>query len=612
MNGKSLNIVDDKIANLKKVLPEAFSENKVDWEKLRIALGENIEINDERYNLNWAGKSEAFRTLQSTTTATLVADKSESVDFENTENVFIEGENLEVLKVLQKSYFGKIKMIYIDPPYNTGNDFIYSDKFKEDRKFYEEKAGIKNEHGFLNREGLVKNSKDRGHYHSSWLSMMYPRLFLAKNLLRDDGVIFISIDYNEEHNLKLLMNEIFGEENYKNTFYVSRVKKNIQETEFVMRTNFGINSILFYGKSQKSTIIPPKIKQKKKDRWHAFDAPGIRETMEYEIFGHKPPSGRHWMYEEMRAKEMIEKGLLKRNIKSGKPQYFIKANDYTLLDTNWTDLQESDSTWIKNGGKNVSLIKRMLEMMNKNDIILDFFAGSGTTAHAVLDLNKKDGGNRKFICVQIPEKCDEKSEAFKAGYKTIAEISKERIRRVIKKIKEIPPTPFKKGGVQSTKKVDCKQQELLIEKAEENNPLNPPLLRGNLDCGFKVFKLEPSNFKIWRADKIKDEKDLEKELELHIDPIVSGAKTEDILYELLLKSGIELTTKIEKSDGIYFVNDNEIALILEKIDEELVRKVILSKPQKFITLDKLFFGNDQLKTNTVLQMKDAEIDFRAV
>jgi len=216
MDGKSLNITEEKINSLKKIIPEAFTENKIDWEKLKAALGDDIEFKNERYVLNWAGKSDAFRVLQSPSSATLVPCKEESIDFDKTENIFIEGENLEVLKVLQKSYFGKIKMIYIDPPYNTGNDsFIYPDKFSETREEYLNRIGDKDEAGYMTREGLFrKNSKDSGHYHSNWLSMMYPRLFLARNLLRDDGVIFVSIDDNEVHNLRLIMNEVFGEENF--------------------------------------------------------------------------------------------------------------------------------------------------------------------------------------------------------------------------------------------------------------------------------------------------------------------------------------------------------------------------------------------------------------
>ena len=229
MDGKSLSITDEKLGRLKEILPEAFTENKIDWEKLKAALGDDIEFKNERYVLNWAGKSDAFRALQAPSTDTLVPCKEESVNFDTTGNIFIEGENLEVLKVLQKAYFGKIKMIYIDPPYNTGNDtFIYPDRFSESREEYLNRIGDKDEIGLMTREGLFrKNSKDSGHYHSNWLSMMYPRLFLARNLLRDDGVIFVSIDDNEVHNLRLLMNEVFGEENFVDCItWNKRIPKN--------------------------------------------------------------------------------------------------------------------------------------------------------------------------------------------------------------------------------------------------------------------------------------------------------------------------------------------------------------------------------------------------
>src|SRR5690554_3491639 len=220
MNGTSLTPEQEKLNALRQILPEVFSEGKIDWEKLKATLGENINFSNERYILNWAGKSDAFKVLQTPTTKTLIPAKDESINFDDTQNIFIEGENLEVLKVLQKSYFGKVKMIYIDPPYNTGNDsFIYPDKFSESKADYEKRVGDKDEEGYLTKDGMFrKNSKENGQYHSNWLNMMMPRLYLAKNLLRQDGVIFVSIDDNEVHNLRLLMNEIFGEENFVEVF----------------------------------------------------------------------------------------------------------------------------------------------------------------------------------------------------------------------------------------------------------------------------------------------------------------------------------------------------------------------------------------------------------
>ena len=268
MDGKSLDLTEEKVNRLKEILPEAFTEGKIDWEKLKATLGEDIEFKNERYVLNWAGKSDAFRVLQSPTTSTLMPDKKESVDFDNTEHIFIEGENLEVLKILQKSYFGKIKMIYIDPPYNTGNDkFIYPDKFSETKEEYLSRIGDKDESGYMTHEGLFRtNSKDSGHYHSNWLSMMYPRLFLARNLLRDDGVIFVSIDDNEVHNLRLMMNEIFGEENFVGKLIWRKKAGGGQADDFFVREH---EYVLVYQKSQefiwKDEEIPDDISNYNKE-----------------------------------------------------------------------------------------------------------------------------------------------------------------------------------------------------------------------------------------------------------------------------------------------------------------------------------------------------------
>ena len=240
MDGSSLNITAEKTAQLKQLFPDIFAEDKIDWERLRLAFGENVFVKDEHYELSWAGKADARKEIQKPTTATLRPKPDESVRFETTGNAFIAGENLEALRVLQRSYFGKVKLIYIDPPYNTGSDsFVYPDDYAERKSDYEQRAGLIDARGFLNKQDLwKKNAKENGQFHSVWLSMMFPRLYLARNLLREDGVMFVSIDYNEEANLRLLMNEIFGEENYRNTMYVARIKKNIQETDQVKRMNW--------------------------------------------------------------------------------------------------------------------------------------------------------------------------------------------------------------------------------------------------------------------------------------------------------------------------------------------------------------------------------------
>ncbi len=621
MDGKSLNITEEKLNRLKEIIPEAFTENKIDWEKLKAALGDDIEFKNERYVLNWAGKSDAFRALQSPSTATLVPCSKESVNFDKTESIFIEGENLEVLKVLQKSYFGKIKMIYIDPPYNTGNDnFIYPDKFAESREEYLNRIGDKDETGFMTREGLFrKNSKDSGHYHSNWLSMMYPRLFLARNLLRDDGVIFVSIDDNEVHNLRLMMNEVFGEENFFGNFQWRRRQRADSRNQSNVSTDH--EYIIAYSKSEKAEQKGVEIDTEKYENpdndfrgpWASIDLSGLatasqRPNLHYDIIDpntgniYPPNPNRGWSKSKENVYKMIAEGrILFPKSPTGRPREKKFLKDLLSTITGFSTCLDSKVVgYTTNGTREVadifngkyfdfpkpsSLIRSFVEQSTKpndNEMILDFFAGSATTAHAVLSLNKEDNGNRKFIMVQIPEKCDESSEAYKAGYKTIAEIGKERIRRVIKKIETEQKGKLDFGG-----------------NAEKQ------------DLGFKVFKLRESNFKIWRS-KIENEEELVGQLQQPLEPLNEYAKTEDVLYELLLKSGVPLTARIEKKNGYILVNDKEIALMLEKADDKIVKKVIAGKPRKVITLDRLFKNNDRLKTNTALQMKDAGIDFKTI
>lgn len=619
MDGKSLDITQERLNKLKEILPDAFTEGKIDWEKLQASLGENIEFKNERYVLNWAGKSDAFRVLQSPTTATLVPCKEESVGFDDTENIFIEGENLEVLKVLQKSYFGKIKMIYIDPPYNTGNDkFIYPDKFSETRDEYLSRIGDRDETGYMTREGLFRtNSKDSGHYHSNWLSMMYPRLFLARNLLKEEGVIFVSIDDNEVHNLRLMMNEVFGEENW----LAQLVWRRRQNADNRNQNNVSIDHeyILVYGKLSNVSLRGEKIDILKytnpdndhRGPWASIDLSGLatktqRPNLHYDILDPKtgisyPPNPkRGWSKSKENIEKMIkEERILFPKTSTGRPREKKFLKDLQSTVTGFSTWLKSDQIGFTTNGtrevseimdgkffdfpKSILLMKLIVnQMTDNNDIILDFFAGSATTAHAVLDLNNEDNGNRKFIMVQLPEKTGDDSEAYLAGYKTIAEIGKERIRRVIKKIK-----------TEQLSKLD------IDGNADKH------------DLGFKVFKLQDSNFKIWRSD-VKTQEELYTQLTLHIDPVDENAKIENILYELLLKSGVPLTANIEEKEGYYRVNNGEIILILKRIDESIIKTVISEKPKKLITLDRLFKNNDQLKTNTALQLKDAEIKFVVV
>ncbi|MFA5010708.1 MAG: site-specific DNA-methyltransferase [Ignavibacteria bacterium] len=622
MTGESLNITKDQIDKLKSVFPEVVTEGKVDWEKLQATLGkENVEFNNERYVLNWAGKSEAFKVLQQSTTATLKPVPDESINFETTENVFIEGENLEVLKVLQKAYYGKVKCIIIDPPYNTGSDsFIYPDSFKESREEYQKRIGEKDEDGYLMKEGFFrKNSKDSGHYHSNWLSMMYPRLFLAKNLLRDDGVIFVHIDDNEVHNLRLIMNEIFGEENFIAEF-IWHSRQNV-DSRALTGASIDHEYVLCFEKNNGNRIRGKEIDKTKysnpdsdiRGPWMSSPMDGIatkdkRPNLHYIIVNpiskleYEPSPENGWRFQRSKVEELInEDRIIWPKNPLSKPRFkrYLNElnNDFTgfssLLDVDFTsqgtkELRELMEMETLKFPKPTSIVKTLInQAANNDDIILDFFAGSATTAQAVLELNKEEGGNRKFILVQLPELCNEESDAYKAGYKTISDIGKERIRRVIQKIeKEDRPELFEKG---------------------------------KRDLGFKVFKLSSSNFKIWRGNEITED-NLETQLDAFANPVKEGSETESMLYELLLKSGYLLTDKVQKisSNGknpqteYYSINVGELIIALDKITQKLIDKIISAKPKKVITLDKLFTGNDQLKTNTVLQMKDVEIDFKTI
>lgn len=631
MNGESLNILQDRLEKLKTDFPEIFTEGKIDIEKFKATITDDINFNNERYVLNWAGKSDAFKVLQIPTTATLKPQPHESVNFDTTENIFIEGENLEVLKVLQKSYYGKVKCIIIDPPYNTGNDsFIYPDSFKENKEEYQKRIGEKDEEGYLMKEGMFrKNSKDSGHYHSNWLSMMYPRLFLAKNLLREDGVIFVHIDDNEVHNLRMIMNEIFGEENFISSF----IWKSRQIVD--SRTQNGVSNdheyILVFGKSggglrgKKSSV--DKYKNPDNDErgpWMSNSILGLatagqRPNLHYEITDPEtgntfsPPAETGWRYsKETMATKIQDKRIVFPAKKDGRPREKKFLAELESEYTGFSSLISTDVGYTLNGTrelrdlldgnffplpKPVSIIRNLIEQglsyeSTDENIILDFFGGSATTAQAVLELSKQLNGeaNLKFMIVQLPEQCDENSEAYKAGYKTIADISKERIRRVINKIE-----------AEQTEEKKKKSEQIDFGDKEEKR----------LDLGFKAFKLSSSNFKIWRGSEISEE-NLVQQLDAFTNPVREGSEKDNMLYEIMLKAGYLLTDNVERIDNFYSIKNAELLIAIESINQATVEKMIALQPKKVITLDILFKDNDQLKTNTVLQMKDAGIDFKTI
>jgi adenine-specific DNA-methyltransferase len=680
MDRTSLTPEQEKLNALRQILPEAFSEGKIDWEKLKATLGENINFSNERYVLNWAGKSEAFKVLQTPTTKTLVPAKDESVNFDETENIFIEGENLEVLKVLQKSYFGKVKMIYIDPPYNTGNDsFIYPDKFSESKADYEKRVGDKDEEGYMTKDGMFKkNSKENGQYHSNWLNMMMPRLYLAKNLLRQDGVMFVHIDNNEVHNLRMLLNEIFGEENFIECInWNKRVPKNdkgigsIHEYVLIYVKDSSLKHEFLMAKEGLQEIgdLLSKIKKKKMplnegedlirklynkrgyDRgitlynslnseyrlwgkinmsWPNANTFGPRYEVKHPKTGKPvkiPDRGWRWKEDSFNDAALIVDGKFTNVLELHDGSFlcgkiwFDKDENTQPSSINYLDeldnlLLRSIISLKSDGGieveklfegksyfsypKPTSLAKLLIKSVKngQDDIVLDFFAGSGTTAHAVMDLNKEDGGNRKYICVQLPELLEENSEALKAGFKNIAEVSKERIRKAAKAI----------------------EQEIEVEKEKKKSQIQfETNVEPEIDLGFKSLILTESNFKQWQQIEGKDAQALAEQMKLFVDPVSENATIENMMYELLLKSGKDLNSKIcyvsagsTYAHGFFKINGTELILLLEKATQEIIDSVIAEKPIKVIALDKLFKGNDQLKTNTVLQMKDAGIEFKTI
>jgi adenine-specific DNA-methyltransferase len=618
MTGESLDILANNLDQLKALFPQVFTEGKLDLEKFKATFTDKIHIAGERYVLNWAGKADAFRALQIPATGTLLPQPEESVNFDEAENIFIEGENLEVLKLLQKAYYNKIKCIIIDPPYNTGNDsFIYPDSFKESRTEYEKRVGDKDEEGQWMKEGLFrKNSKDSGHFHSNWLSMMYPRLFLARNLLTDDGVIFVHIDDNEVHNLRLLMNEVFGEENfvasiiwqkkyspqndatYFSTMHdyiicVSRNKKQSKNEVFgfslnlLERTEEQNARYLNIDKDHRGLWKPGDVLVKTYNEKYVYPitTPSGRTVL--------PPKGRCWRFSEEKFKELVnDNRIWFGNDGNGAPsvkRFLSEVKQGIVPSTLWLRLEVGDNQEAANELKELMnglffetpkptrLIKRILELSTKantNDIVLDFFGGSGTTAHAVMELNNLDNGNRSFIVVQLAENCDVTSEAYKAGYSTIANMSRERIKRAITKIANSNVTEF----------------------------------------GFKSFKLTDSNFKLWRGKEV-NEGNLETQLQLFTHPLEDDATSHGVLYELMLKAGIPLTAKVQvmQNSGEWFlIADGDLAIALNTATPEMIGAILQAKPARVLMLDACFANNDQLKTNTVLQMRDSGVEFKTI
>ena len=599
--GTSANITDEQKAKLKALFPEVITEGgKVDFAKLQMTLGESVDAGKERYGMNWPGKADCFKTIQRPSMATLVPARDESVNFDTTENLIIEGDNLETLKLLQKAYLGKVKMMFIDPPYNTGNDFIYPDDFSESLETYLRYTGQVDNEG----RKFSTNAETDGRFHSKWLNMMYPRLFLARNLLRDDGVIFISINDAEVDNLKKICGEVFGEEHFVGMVtWKARVKPvNIGDAKY--RPQCETEYVLVYEKSDVGGKFFPLLTGGKRTYPHTINGrkyrlttilksnrgTNYRTTMSFELEGYTPPEGQRWQAGEDVIKQLHHDGYIE--FRDGTPfkRYYEDEEGaehdpfYCFMDVDWASTSEAGKLELtellgENHGfdtvKPTRLLVTLLQSCTRSgggDIVIDFFGGSGTTAQAVLDLNKLDNGDRRFVLIQLPEPTERKD------YPTIADITKERVRRVIKKQNE-----------------------------EDGGNLKPE--NGTIpDRGFKVFKLQSSNFKAWNTEQPKDDADLAKQLTLHVDHLVEGRTQEDVLYELLLKSGFPLDTKAEKvtlaGKTVFSVADGMMLICLEKqLTPEVIKAMADKKPERVVCLDAGFADNDQLKTNAVQTMK---------
>ena len=607
INKESPNRIDENQEWIKEKFPSSFSEGKLDFDKLKELLSEITDTRDEKYTFSWAGRSESLKNLQTPSRGTLIPQKDGSVNFDETENIFIEGENLEVLKLLQKSYIGKVKMIYIDPPYNTGHDFVYKDDFKNSLEFYFEqtnqsKTGIK-------QTSLLETS---GRFHSDWISFMYPRLFIARELLKDEGIIFVSIDHGEVHNLRNIMNEIFGEENFI-TDIVWQKKYSRQNDAKYFSDNH--EYILCYAKNKSNCIINllPRTEEQNK-RYDNPDndprGPWMSDNLtvktyskdyDYEIetpSGRKinPPNGRCWRMSKNKFVELVKDNRITYG-SSGKntprlKRFLSEVKDGLVPITLWLrddvgDTQEGVREFnrlmpnAKFDNPKPSKLIRLMSLLSTNpsskDIILDFFAGSGTSGHSLLDLNFLDNGNRKFILIQLPEMISKDDNNFNQNFETISDICKERLRQKIKDLK------------------DQKKQTKLNSEQEQ-------------DLGFKVFKLAKSNYKIW--EDVKDEEKLKDQLKLFEDPLVENYKDIDVIYEVIIKEGYSLNSKIEifqeKPNKIYKVSDGEFFFFItldNTLDETVTQSLNLTENTMFVCLDSALDNSQKINLDKICKLK---------
>lgn len=630
MNADSGNLFEDRLQVLQSEFPEAFVESKVDFDKLRASLGDIADSGPERYTFSWAGKRDSIQILQMPSRATLVQLPKESVDFEKTSNIFIEGENLEVLKLLYRSYFGQVKMIYIDPPYNTGNDFVYRDNYTDPLDTYLQLTGQRDSRGNL----LVSNPETSGRFHSAWLTMMYPRLFVARQLLSDDGAIFVSIDDNEVYNLKMLMNEIFGEENFVALIVAQTNPRGRTLDRFIARTH---EYIMVYARNANSSAIVQIPKGPKalaaysgedehgrfrllelRNRNPVFNRKN-RPNLYYPIFV-DPSTGQCslskdkkltvkvlplnvkgeegcWTWGPERAQRSL-KQLVARKVRTGAWRVFRK--DYVPEQGATT---KAKSVWLETNinheygkeelgrlfgkspfdfPKSVELMKKCLQLgtVGDRDIVLDFFAGSATMAQAVLELNRADGGNRRFIMVQIQEPLPVPVKVSGGmTLRTLSQVGMERVRRVIKKLRK-----EKKGKL------------ALVTPS---------------DLGFRAFRLAESNYKAWEGVKERNPEEYASQMAWFTDSLAEGWTPVGVIWEVALKEGLSLNAHIEKigrikDNMVWRVTDPESQLFFlicldEKLEPSTIEKFELLKDGLFICRDSAL--TDELAANLALQCR---------
>lgn len=606
---KSTSPIEIKLNELENIFPECIVEDStgktIDFEMLKQSLSiDYIDDKKEKYRLEWPGKKEAIIAANIPSYNTLRPVKDKSDNFESTKNIYIEGDNLDCLKLLQESYLNKVNLIYIDPPYNTGNDFVYKDKFNRDIRTEEFEGGQIDEY----ERKLVQNPESSGRFHSDWLTMMFSRLKLAKNLLSKDGLIFISIDNNEVHNLRKICDEIFGETNFRNQIIIKRGAKSVQaQFDTWDKLGSGYEIILMYSKSSDYRFNKQMISLNKtkpgtwNNHWRGTDRP----TMRYELFGITPDKGQ-WRWSKERSEQGIinyekliaimnkdgveindtnidlyyqktfkdDKVDLLRMSKNKKPEHYIAPTDKVILNDVWFHLGISSSSEVTSllGGKyfdnpkHTGLIKQILAFASKEALILDFFSGSGTTADAVMRLNAEDGGNRKYILIQIPEKIEENHEARKAGYNHITDIARDRIRKVAVKIKE-----------------------------EGEN---------QIDYGFRTFRLDSSNmqdvyYKPQEYDKNK--------LDLFLDNVKPDRTADDLLIQVMLDWGLPLSLKIEHKKvhgkNVFKVAGNSLFACFDNgIDEEFAKAISQETPLRIVFKDS-GFKDDTAKINVKQLLK---------